>query len=92
MKTRRTRRSQISRLKALELMQESKGRFFTTTFIKKNGEERTINGKYQGLSKLGYVRVAEHDGGRLSGKNLIKNVNLQTISALKIGGKTCRVV
>jgi hypothetical protein len=43
--------SKISRKKALELMQNNKGRFFTATFIKKDkngkaGEERTINCQY----------------------------------------------
>jgi hypothetical protein len=80
----------ISKEKALELMTNNKGRFFTATFIKKNGEERTINGKYKSVSKLGYVKIAEHNvGTKEAGR--IRNVNLQTIKALKIGGQLCKV-
>lgn len=51
----------ISKTKALELMQNNKGHFFTATFIAKKGE-RTINCQYlkdQAHSNLGYVKVKE---------------------------------
>ena len=51
----------ISKTKALELMQNNKGHFFTATFISKKGE-RTINCQYlkdQAHSNLGYVKVKE---------------------------------
>lgn len=51
----------ISKTKALELMANNKGHFFTATFIAKKGE-RTINCQYlkdQAHSTLGYVKVKE---------------------------------
>ena len=52
----------ISKTKALELMENNRGHFFTATFITKEGELRTMNCQYlkdQSNSKLGYVKVKE---------------------------------
>jgi len=52
----------ISKTKALELMKNNKGHFFTATFIKKEGDVRTMNCQYlkdQSTSELGYVKVKE---------------------------------
>ena len=49
----------ISKTKAVTIMNESKGRFVTVTYIKKDKTERTINcivRKYS-MTKAGYIRV-----------------------------------
>jgi hypothetical protein len=78
----------ISVTKALELMKNNKGRFFTSVFTNKAGETRVINGQYlsgQNPSELGYVKVRE--ASKLKAKeNSVRNVNLQTLSELKISG------
>lgn len=81
--------TKLSRTQALQLMQDNKGRFFTVTFSKKDGTARTLNGQYvagQNPDPLGYVKVKEA-GKMKSGENPIRNVNLQTLQAIKIGGK-----
>lgn len=85
-----TKANRISRLKALELMQNSKGHFFTVEFIKKKDNTlRKLNGQYvkdQKLSNLGYVLVKESSKLKAKDKEPIRNVNLQTLQTLKIGG------
>jgi len=82
----------ISRKRAYELMSTSKGRFFTATFITKKGTKRVINGQFLKSQKdlmLGYVKVKEackHNTG-----DCIRNINLQTLKKLCIGGK-CNIV
>lgn len=83
----------ISKTKALELMQNNKGHFFTATFIAKKGE-RTINCQYlkdQGRSSLGYVKVREAIKAKMNPKDSIRNINLQTLKSLKIAGHSYRV-
>jgi len=83
----------ISKTKALELMENNKGHFFTATFIAKKGE-RTINCQYlkdQGRSSLGYVKVREAIKAKMDPKDSIRNINLQTLKSLKIAGNTYRV-
>ena len=78
----------ISRKQALELMKNNKGHFFTATFTKKNGDLRTINCQYlkdQTNIELGYVKVKE-SGKAKKGENAVRNVNLQTLSELRIAG------
>lgn len=81
--------TRISRKKALELMKNNKGHFFTAVFSKKGGETRTMNCQYlkdQTQSDLGYIKVQE---GKLlrttkDPKQSIRQVNLQTLTALTI--------
>lgn len=77
----------ISKTKALEAIQSSKGKFFSTTFTTKDGRTRTLNGKLQGISKLGYIRMSVLE----KGKPAIKQANLQTMSKLSINKETYRV-
>lgn len=82
-------RKTISRTKALELMQNSKGRFFTATFIDKNNEVRVMNCQYlkdQEQSPLGYVKVREAALMRTNPNQCIRSVNLNTLQSLKMGG------
>ena len=80
----------IGKTKAAELINDSKGRFFTATFRKKNGESRVINcrrgvtkgvkgtGKAINTDVLGMITVyAVQEKG-------YKKLNLQTLTNLRI--------
>lgn len=88
--------TRISRKKALELMLGNKGHFFTAEFVKKDGVPRVINCqclKDQSDSKLGYVKVREAALMRsATPEKAIRNINMQTITSLKIGGKVYKVI
>jgi hypothetical protein len=77
----------INRTKAVELIESSKGKFFTVTFMKKNNMTRTINCNYKkgSRSPLGYMNVYS-----LADKNY-RNINPQTITKLSINGNTYMV-
>lgn len=84
-----------------DLIWAHKGQFFSVTFTKKNGEERTIVGQvgykqgYDGENTVGhiekYVTVVER-GGTTSGdpanpgKPKFRNVDSESIKRLAIGG------
>lgn len=79
----------ISRQKALDMMANNKGHFFTAVFVKQNGDERTINCQYlkdQSSNPLGYVMVREAQKMK-DGVNAIRQINLQTLRKLRIGGQ-----
>lgn len=83
----------ITRKKALDLMKNNKGRFFTVTFVKQDGTNRVLNGQYvkgQNPSPAGYVLVKE-SGKLKTGQNPIRNVNLQTLKLLTIAGTTYKI-
>lgn len=86
-------KTSIGRKQALELMRNNKGRFFTATFVNKENNLRTINAQYlkdQGTTDLGYVKVRETS--KMKGEeNSIRQINLQTLEELSIGGKTFKV-
>jgi hypothetical protein len=77
---------QITRTKAVELIENTKGRFFTVTFTKKDNTERTMNcnHKKNAITKLGYVTVKVPKLG-------YRNINPQTISKLVVAGQTYNV-
>ena len=77
--------NRISRTKAVNMIVNSKGKFFTVKFIKQNGETRVINGNLKGLNSLGYLRV-----NSIKDKQ-VRNVNTQTITGLTINGINYRV-
>lgn len=85
----------ISRTNALDLMLNSKGRFFTAEFITKEGNCRVMNCqliKDQKQTKLGYVKVREASLMRSANpEKAIRNVNIQTLEGLKIGGTLYKV-
>lgn len=84
----------ISRKKALELMENSKGRFFTVEFVKQDGSLRLLNGQYvkdQKKSALGYILMKESSKLKANVKEPIRNVNIQTLKALKISGQVYKV-
>jgi len=94
----------IGKTKALELMENNKGHFFTATFVAKKGE-RTINCQYlkdQTYSKLGYVKVKEaikaktqknapKKKGATVKDDTIRQINLQTLKTLTIAGNSYKV-
>jgi len=81
--------SKISKTKALALLQSSAGQFVSVTFKTKAGKERKMTGRYQGATAQGYVKFLENKTKNIPGG--MKNVNLQTLSCLSIGGQTLKV-
>ena len=79
-----------------DLIWANKGKFFSVTFTKKCGEERTIVGQvgykqgYDGENTVGhiekYVTVVEKGEGDIPGKPKFRNVDSTTIKRLAIGG------
>lgn len=83
----------ISRKKALSLMMESKGRFFTVCFTKKDGKDRVMNCQYikdDSSLHLGYLRVKDIAIGKKTTSNY-RSINLQTLKSITINGKSYRV-
>lgn len=81
--------TRISRTKALQLMKNNKGHFFTAVFTKQDGSERTINAQYlkdQASSDLGYVKVREASKLKASPSDSTRQINIQTLKSLKIAG------
>jgi hypothetical protein len=77
----------ISRTKALDVIQNSNGKFFTVTFIKKDGSQRVMNGQHasdMGVSPLGYILVKDMTAVRKKETSTVKSVNLQTIESIKL--------
>ena len=85
-KTRRTKR--ISKTKSLELIKANGSKMFTATFVKKNGDNRVVNGMIKTPitnTNLGYVPMYE-----MKSKEY-RNVNLQTLTNLSIGGTKYKI-
>lgn len=77
----------ITRTTAVELINKSKGRFFTVTFTKKDKNMRTINcnKRKDSTTALGYIRVySTQDKG-------YRSINPLTISKLVFNGVTYKV-
>lgn len=84
----------ISRLKALELMKNSKGQFFTAIFDKKDGTERIMNCQWlkdQKENPLGYVVVRDAALIKTNKNNCTRNINLQTLKSLRLSGQTYKI-
>ncbi len=75
----------VSRTGALDIMKTSGGKFLTVTFTKKDNTARTMNCRYKAATQLGYVQVVE------TKSKAIKNVNLQTLSEVRLNGITYQV-
>lgn len=70
----------ISKTKLLNIIKESKGKFFSVTWIKKDGSERTVVGKVakeKFQNKFGYIVVKE-------GSNEYKLVDPRTLKSATI--------
>lgn len=76
-----------------QLLKANAGRFFTVTFVKANGEVRTINCKHgrvpghDGLNNVAhiekYLTVSLPDGS-------FRNINMETVKEVKMGGTILR--
>lgn len=77
----------INKAKATEMIESSKGKFFTVTFTKKNKSLKTINCNWKKGNKnsLGYLTVYSVL------KKGYKNIDPQTITALSISGNLFKV-
>lgn len=84
----------ISRTKALNLMMNNKGHYFTVVFTKKeDGSERTMNCQYlpnQTLG-LGYVKVREASKLRTGAANSIRQFALDSMKILSIAKNTYKI-
>lgn len=72
----------VSKSKAVELIKNSGGTFFTAVFIKKNGDERVINGQIKKdnfMDDMGYIRVRESNGKK-------RRINPRTLLSVSIKG------
>lgn len=84
-----TKRVRLTKTKARELMQNSKGRFVTVEFLKKDNTLRKLNGQYmkdQKNSSSNYILLKEASKLKAKDKEPIRNVNLDTLRYLKING------
>lgn len=84
----------ISREKALSLMENNKGHFFTAVFSKADGTLRTMNCQYlkgQVPSKLGYLKVNEVSRLKAKESDTIRQINMQTLKELSIAGGTYKI-
>ena len=80
--------TKISKTKALELIKENDSKMFTATFIKKDNSTRVINGMVDKPIKstnLGYISMKEMRTSEY------RNVNLQTLTNLSIGGTKYKI-
>jgi hypothetical protein len=75
-----TRRTSISRTQAINLINNSKGRRFTVTFIKNtNGEIRTLNGSRYNQTPLGNITMSIPNKG-------YRSFNPNNLLELRING------
>jgi hypothetical protein len=77
----------LSRTKIVDMMRESKGRFYTVTFKKVDGTTRTMNGqtkKSNFMDNLGYINFRESNGNQ-------RRVNPKTITEISISGNLFKV-
>jgi hypothetical protein len=75
------KRQRISKTKAIELLNNTKGRFFGVTFTKKDGTERSMRCRVEGnlkISPLGYATLKDVS------EDKPKSVNLQTLSEIRL--------
>jgi phage/plasmid primase-like uncharacterized protein len=89
-----TTTARISRNGALDLIKNSNGKFFTVTFIKKDGSRRVMNGQHtsdMSASALGYINVKDITAVRRKEASTIKSVNLQTIESIKLNNVVHKV-
>ena len=91
----------ISRVKSIELLKGSKGKFVSVRFVKKDGEVRDLNGR-MGVHKSKYAPLTGQglaynpDDYGLVGifdaqKKAYRMVNINTLSQLTVDGETYEV-
>lgn len=86
--------ARISKTKALGMMMNNKGRFFSVQFVKKADKTlRTMNCQYLPgqVVSLGVVKVKEACLVRSKDPNPIRSFDLHTVKKVSIGGKVYNV-
>lgn len=79
----------ISKSQAQAIIENTKGKFFGVTFVKKDGTLRTMNAQYKKqVPKLGYIVLRDTNAKT---KTKYRNVNLQTIKMLKVNSEELKV-
>ncbi len=78
--------AKISKSGALSLIEASNGKLFSATYLKKDNTERKIVGIYLSTNNLGYVKVKDIQAIKNMESDIVKTINLQTLSELKING------
>jgi methyltransferase-like protein len=75
-------KTRISKTKAVDILKETKGRYFGVTFTKKDGSVRKMKCKMEisTPSPLGYILVKDVK------ENTPKSLNLQTLSEIRMNG------
>lgn len=90
--------SNISRFKVVGLLERTNGRLFSAVFTKRNGEVRTLTGRFGVTSKLrgGDNTVVTPERPYLTVYDMHKQgyrtLNLATLSAIKVNGINYRVI
>jgi len=80
-----TNKLKISATKAVELINNSKGKRFTVVFTKANGTDRTINGSRKNQSPLGNISMySTKDKG-------IRSFNPHNLKELRINGNIYKI-
>lgn len=85
------KRAKINTVRAA--MVACNGHFFTVTFVKKDGTERTLNGRLGVTAKLvggknTTAHISKYQTVYEGAKQSYKNVNLETVTKFSGGGKT----
>ena len=83
----KTTNKKVSKTQVVDIIKKTNGKFFTVTFVKANGNTRTINGnvKKNAISTLGFINVySMQDKG-------YRNVNSQTIKSVSFNNTTYKV-
>lgn len=76
----------ISRMAAIKLMEENKGKIFSAVFVTKSKGETRRTCRFLNTTPLGYIRVTDMAKTKKEGSSII-NLNIQTLSELKIKGQ-----
>lgn len=80
-------KKKVSRSAAVEMIKETKGKFFGVTFIKTDGSERTLNCHVSSkdfMDNTGYIRCT-------TSKGEIKRINPRTLISVSVGGVLTKV-
>lgn len=79
------------------LIRENGSKFFSVTFVKKDGEERTLTGRvFHDKAHSGHNNASDFEkyvtivirGRDENGNRRFRNVNMETVKSLHIGGRT----
>lgn len=85
----------VSKLTALKMIQDYKGKMKIATFVKQDGSERKMRFDLLDLNPtpLGYLRVIDlHVAATKDPKDDgMRNINMQTLKSIKLGRKFCNV-